>query len=120
MKWKQFNDYEDKTASFKKHVKDSLKREINNIATDLAVKREADFKATFLSPKKYVDTELTTYNRSNSNWRVPAVEAIERNFHETARYFSNGKEGRTHGVKLVPPPLASSVNQLIEEKKYSE
>ena len=121
MKWKQFNDYEDKTASFKKHVKDSLNREINNIATDLAVKRDVELKASaFLSPKKYINSELTTYNRSNSNWRVPAVEAIERNFHESSRFYSNGKEGRTHGVKLVPPPLASSVHQLIEEKHYSD
>ena len=97
-----------------------MKREINNIATDLAIKREAEFNNTFMSPKKYMDTEMTTYNRSNSNWRVPAVEAIERNFIETSRFYSSGKEGRTHGVKLVPPPLASSVNQLIEEKKYSE
>jgi len=62
---------------------------------------------------------MTTYNRSNSNWRVPAVEAIERNFGESSRFYSNGKEGRTHGLKLVPPPLASSVNQLLEEQKYS-
>ena len=101
-------------------MKDSLKMEINNIATDLAIKREAEYKNNFLSPKKYMDTEMTTYNRSNSNWRVPAIEAIERNFHETSRFFSSGKEGRTHGVKLVPPPVAESVNQLIEEKKYSD
>ena len=31
-----FNDYDDKNASYKKHVKESLKQEINNIATDLA------------------------------------------------------------------------------------
>lgn len=37
---------------------------------------------------------MTTYNRSNSNWRVPAVEAIERNFHETSRFFTNFKEER--------------------------
>ena len=49
-----FNDYDDKNASYKKHVKESLKREINNIATDLAVKREAAFKSPFLSPKKYI------------------------------------------------------------------
>lgn len=53
---------------------------------------------------------MTTYNRSNSNWRVPAVEAIERNFYETSRFYSHGKEGRTHGVKLVPPPFGSSVD----------
>lgn len=63
---------------------------------------------------------MTTYNRSNSNWRVPAVEAIERNFYETSRFYSHGKEGRTHGVKLVPPPFGSSVDQLIEETKYSD
>lgn len=105
-----FNDYDDKNASYKKHVKESLKREINNIATDLAVKREASFKSPFMSPKKYIENEMTTYNRSNSNWRVPAIEAIERNFHESSRYFNNFKEERQHGVKLVPPPLATSVN----------
>ena len=118
-----FNDYDDTHASYKKHVKESLKREINNIATDLALKREASFKSPFASPsnpKKYLDNEMTTYNRSNSNWRVPAIEAIERNFNESSRYFTNYKEERTHGLKLVPPPLATSVNQLVEEKEYSK
>lgn len=109
LKWKMFNEYDDKNASYKKHVKESLKREINNIATDLAVRREASFKSPFLSPKKYLDTDMTTYNRSNSNWRVPAIEAIERNFNETSRFFGTSKEERTHGLKLVPPPLATSV-----------
>ena len=72
-----------------------------------------------MSPKKYIESELTTYNRSNSNWRVPATEAIERNFGETSRFFTTTKEERTHGVKMVPIPNGT-VQQLLEEKKYSD
>lgn len=80
-----------------------MKAEINNIATDLALKREASFK----SPPpvaKYLNDEMTTYNRSNSNWRVPQIEAIERNLLESSRFFLTEKNERKYGVKLVPPP----------------
>lgn len=103
-----FNDY-DTADSFKKHVKESLKQEINNIATDLALKRE---NSAYCTPqtKKFLNDEMTTYNRNNSNWRVPAIESVERAFNESSRYYTTKVDERVHGLKLVPPPLAHTVN----------
>jgi len=49
---------------------------------------------------------MNTYNRSNSNWKTPHVEAVERNFNETVRFFANFEEQRMHGVKYVPQPIS--------------
>jgi len=35
---------------------------------------------------------MTTYNRSNSNWKAPNIEALERGFNEGARFYTNFKE----------------------------
>ena len=62
---------------------------------------------------------MTTYNRSNSNWRVPSIEALERNFHESSRFYG-GKEDRHQGLKRVPGPSPhGTVLELQEENKYA-
>lgn len=87
---------------YRRSVKDGLKEEINNIAMDLAIKREASYLSpNMMSPKNIRDQFNSTYNRTNSNWASPKIESIERSFNEGARFFSNGKEGREHGLKFV-------------------
>jgi hypothetical protein len=69
---------------------------------DLAIKREASYLSpNMMSPKNIRDQFNSTYNRTNSNWASPKIESIERSFNEGARFFSNGKEGREHGLKFV-------------------
>lgn len=106
---------------YRNSVKESLKNEINNIAMDLAIKREASYLSPkLMSPKTIRDQFNSTYNRSNSNWKSPKVESIERNFNEGSRFFSC-KEGREHGLKFVSKPLADcNLQELKEEARRAE
>lgn len=48
-------------------------------------------------------------------WKVPQVEAMDRNFVETRRFFDLGLGLRNQvGLKYVPPP-AGTVQQLQDE-----
>ena len=89
----------------KNESKNGLKNEINNIALDLAIKRETSIMSPkpewgghlpmspkMMSPSSIRDHFNSTYNRSNSNWKSPKVESLERNFNEGARFFSLDKK----------------------------
>lgn len=96
-------------------IKDSLRQEINSIALDMALKQEAN-----LMFKKKGNFNSTSYS-DKKDWRTPHIEALERNFNESSRYFStNYKEQRTQGVKFLPPPKAENINQLREEETFYE
>ena len=64
-------------------IKDNLRHEINNIAIDLALKRET---ALFRNNK---DKMNSTYHATNTSWRSPNIEDVERTFKEGARFFSS-------------------------------
>lgn len=78
-------------------IKDNLRHEINNIALDLALKREAS------SLIKSRDKMNSTYHATSKSWRSPHIEAVERSFNEGSRFFANQKQ---HGVRYIVPPKA--------------
>lgn len=67
-------------------IKDSLKQEINNIALDLALKREASLMYKTRDPMN------STYHASNKTWKSPTIEGVERSFNEGSRYFTQFKD----------------------------
>jgi hypothetical protein len=118
LKWKSHNSYEymNPHDTFKNNVKDILKQEINNIATDLALKRGTS--SNFGTPrakKNFGFNEVTQYNRSNSNWKVPVIESLERGFNEGARFYNPFKEQRVHGIKYVPLPNDSVSPKICQD-----
>lgn len=89
-------------------IKDNLRHEINNIALDLALKRE-----TALYRNK--DKMNSTYHATNMTWKSPSIEGLEKNFKENYRFFSSHKE---LGTRYIVPPKAEYLSQLKEEKKF--
>jgi hypothetical protein len=78
-------------------IKDNLRQEINNIALDLALKRESAL------IRNNRDQMNSTYHGSLTSWRSPHIEAVERSFNEGSRFFSHKKN---HGVRYIVPPKA--------------
>lgn len=127
-RWKEYNEYETMNPheKYRRNVKENLKREINNIAVDLAIKRDEeimkrtkDHQGSFLSPNNRLN-RLTTYSDTQTAFKTPKIEAMERSFNEGSRYFNTFKEQRIHGVKLVPPPVSENLKAFEEEQQYDE
>ena len=83
--WKRYSQYDVMYPheKYRTMIKDNLRHEINNIAIDLALKRET---ALFRNNK---DKMNSTYHATNTSWRSPNIEAMERTFKEGARFFSS-------------------------------
>ena len=101
---------------YRHFVKENLKTEINNIIVDLALKREKqtlmNMSNQFQTPSTLMDPNMTlnsTNNAMNKTWRSPTLESTERSFNEYARYYTNFKDKRTHGLKFVPKPVADNI-----------
>ena len=54
------------------------------------------------------------------NWKVPEIEAMNRNFNESTRYYNCFPYQRKHGTKYVPPPKAEHLQQLRDEMAINE
>ena len=62
----------------------------------------------------------TTYSPGmtmHSNWKVPEIEPMGRNFNESNRFYKDPTmpHSRQHGLKYVPPPKAEYLKQLVDE-----
>lgn len=52
-----------------------------------------------------------------SNWKVPEIEPMGRNFNESNRFYKDPgmPQTRQHGLKYVCPPKAEYLKQLVDE-----
>ena len=73
-----------------------LKNEINNIALRIVKARDAKQNQTYNQ-----DAEMM-----EGSWKVREIEAMNRNFNESTRYYNCFPYQRKHGLKYVPPPKA--------------
>jgi len=103
--WKRYSQYDvmNPHEKYRTMIKDNLRHEINNIAIDLALKRET---AMFRNNK---DKMNSTYHATNTSWKSPNIEAVERTFKEGSRFFSSHK---TVGTRYIVPPKAEFLSQL--------
>jgi len=49
------------------------------------------------------------------SWKVPEIEAMNRNFNEGTRYYNCFPYQRKHGLRYVPPPKAEHLQALRDE-----
>ena len=110
--WKRYSQYDvmNPHEKYRTMIKDNLRHEINNIAIDLALKRET-------SNYRNKDKMNSTYHATNTSWKSPHIEAVERNFNETSRFFNTHK---TQGTRYIVPPKAEYLAQLQEEQNFHD
>jgi hypothetical protein len=98
--WKRYSQYDvmNPHEKYRTMIKDNLRHEINNIAIDLALKRETSM---FRNNKE--GKMNSTYHATNTSWKTPQIEVLERNFNEGSRFFDTKK---TIGTRYIVPPKA--------------
>ena len=89
-------------SNYKLKVKEQLRNEINNQALQLQREREKR-------------------KQTPRNWFKPAsIEAMERNFNESTRYYNLFPEKREHGLKFIPPPKQENIQQYHEHEEFAK
>jgi len=51
--------------------------------------------------------------------RIPSIEQHDKLTGENNRFYNNWDHQKKHGIKYIPPPVAETVQQLLDEKKLA-
>ena len=101
--WKRFNSFERK--DYRHLMKERLLEESQQVIQSILKNREAKRDSIF--------------DGTATSWRVPVIEHHDKIVGDEGRFFNLFEHQKSFGKKYVPPPVADSIKQLLDDQKLA-